>query len=102
MSARLQPHDIGMALESLPFWSLAADGKSLVRELVFADFSAAFCFMTAVALAAEKMDHHPDWSNAWNKVSVALTTHSSGGVTALDVRLAKTINGLADGLATAR
>ena len=66
-----------------------------MRNLVFADFAAAFSFMTAVALAAEKMDHHPDWSNAWNKVVISLTTHSAGGVTALDLELAAIINRLA-------
>ncbi|MFZ1773131.1 MAG: 4a-hydroxytetrahydrobiopterin dehydratase [Rhizobiaceae bacterium] len=91
----LAPHEISAALAGLPGWSLAADEKALMRNLVFADFAAAFSFMTAVALAAEKMDHHPDWSNAWNKVVISLTTHSAGGVTALDLELAAIINRLA-------
>lgn len=91
----LSPHEISAALAGLPGWSLAADEKALMRNLVFADFSAAFSFMTAVALAAEKIGHHPDWSNAWNKLAISLTTHSAGGVTVLDVKLAAVINRLA-------
>jgi 4a-hydroxytetrahydrobiopterin dehydratase len=64
----------------------------------FPDFSAAFAFMTRAAIAAEKADHHPDWSNSWNKVAVALSTHSAGGVTAKDVALAKAMDGFAGGL----
>ena len=61
---------------------------ALRREFVFADFPEAFAFMTRVALAAEKLDHHPEWTNVWSRVSVALTTHDAGGVTELDFRLA--------------
>lgn len=73
-------------LRELPGWRLEAG--SLRRDFLFPDFAEAFAFMTRVALAAEKMDHHPDWSNVWNRVSVSLSTHDAGGVTDLDFRLA--------------
>jgi len=73
-------------------WAVV-DGK-LHRELTFADFSEAFAFMTRVALAAERADHHPDWSNAWNKVVIDLVSHDAGAVTERDVRLAERINQL--------
>ncbi len=82
------------ALRTLPGWSYDPERKAIVRSFRFADFSAAFGFMTRVALAAEKADHHPDWSNVWNRVDVALTTHSAGGVTRLDIDLAHTIDAL--------
>jgi 4a-hydroxytetrahydrobiopterin dehydratase len=80
-------------LEALPAWSVV-DGK-LHRELEFADFPAAFGFMTRVALAAEKADHHPDWSNSWNRVVIDLVTHSAGGITENDLALAQKIDELA-------
>jgi 4a-hydroxytetrahydrobiopterin dehydratase len=71
-----------------------ADGK-LRRELTFADFSEAWAFMSRVALAAEKANHHPNWSNVWNRVTIELTTHDAGNtVTDRDVRMAETINEL--------
>ena len=91
---RLSDEEIEAALRALPGWSLAA-GK-LHREFRFADFSAAFGFMTRVALAAESADHHPDWSNVWNRVVIDLVTHDSGGVTESDVALAKRIGELAN------
>ncbi len=91
---RLSEGEIEAALRALPGWSLAA-GK-LHREFRFADFSAAFGFMTRVALAAEAADHHPDWSNVWNRVVIDLHTHDSGGVTESDVALAKRIGELAN------
>ena len=69
------------------------DGK-LHRELSFADFSEAFAFMTRVALAAEKADHHPDWSNSWNTVIIDLVSHDAGGLTARDLALAEAITAL--------
>ena len=67
---------------------------SLHRELAFADFSEAFAFMTRVALLAEAANHHPDWSNSWNKVVIDLVSHDAGGLTDRDVALATRINGL--------
>jgi 4a-hydroxytetrahydrobiopterin dehydratase len=86
------------ALEGLPDWRYDAASRSIRRDFAFADFGEAFAFMTRVALAAEKADHHPDWSNGWNKVSVALSTHSEGGVTGKDIALARAMDGFAGGL----
>lgn len=74
----------------LPAWSVV-DGK-LHRELRFADFNAAFGFMSRVALLAEAMGHHPEWSNIWNRVVIDLTTHDTGGLSNLDVELARRID----------
>ncbi len=76
----------------LPQWTLT-EGK-LHRQLQFADFVAAFGFMTQVALIAETMGHHPEWSNVWNKVTIQLTTHDTGGLSDLDVQLAQRIDQL--------
>ncbi|AWM78437.1 4a-hydroxytetrahydrobiopterin dehydratase [Phenylobacterium parvum] len=77
------------ALETLPLWGdLPGDRDVIARTFVFRDFNTAFAFMARVALKAERMDHHPEWSNVWNRVEVALTTHDAGGVTALDVEMA--------------
>lgn len=78
---------------SVPDGWEVVDGK-LHRELTFADFSEAFAFMTRVALAAEKADHHPDWSNSWNRVTIDLVSHDADGLTARDTTLAETINAL--------
>ncbi len=88
----LTPDALAAALRELAGWELRA-GK-LHRELTFADFSEAFAFMTRVALAAEKLDHHPDWSNVWNRVAIDLSTHDSGGITQSDVALARRIEEL--------
>jgi 4a-hydroxytetrahydrobiopterin dehydratase len=81
------------ALAALPGkWKLAADGKSMGQSFKFETFVEAFSFMTRVALIAEKMDHHPEWSNVYNKVEMTLTTHDAGGVTARDVKLAEAID----------
>ena len=74
-------------------WDEARDG--IVRHFAFRDFNQAFAFMTAVALAAEKADHHPEWSNVWNKVDIFLTTHDAHGLTHRDIALAKRIDRLA-------
>jgi 4a-hydroxytetrahydrobiopterin dehydratase len=70
-------------------WSHDEKRDAMTREFVFADFNRAFAFMTQVALAAEKADHHPEWSNVYNKVRVTLTTHDAGGVTQKDLDLAR-------------
>jgi 4a-hydroxytetrahydrobiopterin dehydratase len=79
-------------LARLPRWAVRK-GK-LRREFVFADFSEAFAFMARVALLAEKADHHPDWSNSWNKVLIELTSHDAGGLTQRDLDLAAAIERL--------
>ncbi|MEM0907205.1 MAG: 4a-hydroxytetrahydrobiopterin dehydratase [Pseudomonadota bacterium] len=75
-----------------PLWTLEPGGKAIMRDIKFADFTAAFAFMTKIAIAAEKMDHHPEWSNVYNKVSIRLTTHDAGGLTQKDVALASAID----------
>ena len=84
------------ALEALPLWAAVERRDALVRRLRFKDFNAAFGFMTRVALAAEALDHHPEWSNVYDRVEVVLTTHSARGVTALDVKLARMIDAFAE------
>ena len=79
--------------QHLPNWTLA--GGKLRRELRFGDFVEAFGFMARVALIAEAMGHHPEWSNVWNRVTIELTTHDAGGLTDLDLQLARRIDALA-------
>lgn len=76
-------------------WAIEEGGKALVRTFKFADFSEAFGFLTRVALHAEKIDHHPEFTNVWNRVDFRLTSHDAGGVTDRDVSLAEAINQLA-------
>lgn len=83
------------ALRDLPKWHYDESKEAITRRFEFGDFSAAFAFMTRVALAAEKADHHPDWSNSWNRVDISLTTHSDGGLTQRDVALAAAIDAAA-------
>jgi len=84
--------DLDGVVGELTDWTLAGDRKALVRSFVFKNFVEAFSFMSACALVAEKMDHHPEWSNVYKTVDVRLTTHDSGGITALDVTLAQQMN----------
>jgi 4a-hydroxytetrahydrobiopterin dehydratase len=94
MTNQLLSADQANALATeLPEWRLS-NGK-LKREIRFADFNQAFGFMTRVALVAETMGHHPEWSNVWNRVVIELTTHDLGGLSGLDVELAKRIDALA-------
>ena len=79
---------------TLAGWVVTEDGKAIAREVRFQDFSEAWGFMNRVALLAEGMGHHPDWSNVWNTVRIQLSTHDAGGLTELDVRLATAINRL--------
>lgn len=99
MTALLDEGAIGEGLAALPGWSYDAGAKAIRKRYRFADFSAAFAFMTRVALAAEKAGHHPDWSNAWNRVEIALSTHDAGGVTVRDLALAEAIEAAAASLA---
>jgi 4a-hydroxytetrahydrobiopterin dehydratase len=89
----LSSDELSRAIAELPGWSLA--GGKLHREFKFPNFVRAFAFMSAVALVAEKRDHHPEWSNVYGRVVVDLTTHDAGGVTQSDVDLARTMNELA-------
>jgi 4a-hydroxytetrahydrobiopterin dehydratase len=91
--AKLSAAAADARLSALPGWTRR--GKKLHRTFTFRDFSEAFGFMARVALAAEKLDHHPDWANVWNRVTVDLSTHDAGGLTELDFRLAAEMNRLA-------
>ena len=82
------------ALADLTHWTLRDDGLAIVRNFTFADFSQAFAFMTRVALLAETHDHHPEWSNVYNRVEITLTTHDAGGLTDKDTDLAGKIDRL--------
>ena len=93
---RLSEADVEKALAELPGWSIE-NGK-LHREWRFADFNAAFGFMTRVALEAERLNHHPEWSNVWNRVIVDLVTHDAGGLTKNDLKLARTMQKSGDGV----
>lgn len=93
---KLTDQELTSALAALPGWSVTA-GK-LHRGYQFPDFIHAFGFMATAAIAIEKMNHHPEWSNVWNKVEVDLTTHDSGGITIRDLELARTLDSLASRL----
>lgn len=82
-------------METPKGWSLEDGGKALVRTLKFRDFPEAFAFLTRVALHAEKVDHHPEFTSRWNRVDLRLTSHDAGGVTERDVKLAEAIDRLA-------
>ena len=88
----LSTDDLSALVRDLPAWTLESDGKAMSRNFKFADFKQAFAFMTRVAAEADRMDHHPEWSNIYNTVSIRLTTHDSGGVTESDIRLAEEID----------
>ena len=76
-------------------WVLSEDGKALEKSFRLKDFSQAFAFLTRVAMHAEKVDHHPEFTNIWNRVDFRLTTHDAGGVTERDVELARAIDRMA-------
>ena len=92
MADKLSDDAIRDGLHELPGWSL--ENAKLHREYKFANFATAFGFMTSAAIEAEKMNHHPEWFNVYSKVVIDLTTHSAGGVTALDFELARKMNKL--------
>jgi 4a-hydroxytetrahydrobiopterin dehydratase len=85
------------ALARLTGWSEVSGRDAITKKFVFADFNAAFGFMTRAALVAEKMDHHPEWFNVYKTVEVTLSTHDAGGVTELDVQLAAAMDRMAGG-----
>ena len=89
----------GRALALAPLlasgWTLAEELDAITKTFRFKDFSAAWGFMSRAALVAEKLDHHPEWSNVWNRVEVMLTTHDAGGLTQLDIDLAEAMDALA-------
>lgn len=96
MAQRLTDAERAALGTTVPGWAVVPNRDALQRAFKFADFSEAWGFMTRVALLAEKLDHHPDWSNVWNTVRIELTTHDAGGLSDNDVRLAQAINSLLD------
>ncbi len=90
--ARLTDAETREAIAALPGWTLAPGGDRIEREFRFVDFVNAFGFMTRVALLAERADHHPEWHNVYNRVTIGLTTHDAGGLSARDIALAREID----------
>ncbi len=92
MADLLADSELQAKLADLDGWAIDTEGKGLCRSFKFPDFSSAFAFMTRGAMMAEKLDHHPEWSNVYNRVEIRLSTHSAGGVTDLDIQLANALN----------
>ncbi|MBC2779113.1 4a-hydroxytetrahydrobiopterin dehydratase [Parasphingopyxis marina] len=95
MIEKLSDEARSAALSGLPDWTHDAERDAITRQFRFADFSEAFAFMTRAALLAEKMDHHPEWFNVYNKVEVTLITHDCDGLSERDVAMAKAMDGFA-------
>ena len=95
MTSKLSGKARSDALAALKGWSEVEGRDAIQRSFKFADFNQAWGFMTRVALAAEKADHHPEWSNVYNRVDIVLSTHDAGGLSEKDVALARFIDGLA-------
>jgi 4a-hydroxytetrahydrobiopterin dehydratase len=98
MVKRLDEAERTALLPTLAGWTHEPERDGITRRFVFADFVAAFGFMTRVALIAEKADHHPEWSNVWNRVDILLTTHEAGGLSIRDVELARAIDKASEGV----
>ncbi len=96
MIKRLSDTERAKALAELTHWKLVSGRDAIRREFKFRDFNQAFGFMARVALFAEKADHHPEWSNVYNKVEIVLSTHDAGGLSDRDVALAKAIDGASE------
>lgn len=88
---------VAEVLGQLPAWRAVEGREAIARTFVFKDFAAAFAFMTHAALVAERLDHHPEWRNVYGRVEVVLATHDAGGVTELDLRLARAMDAAAGG-----
>ena len=101
MAERLSAEARKSALGELPGWADVAGREAIAKTFIFKDFNQAFGFMTRAALVAEKSDHHPEWRNVYKTVEVVLATHDAGGVTALDIDLAKAMNAIAGELGAA-
>jgi 4a-hydroxytetrahydrobiopterin dehydratase len=97
MAGRLSPTEKRAALGRLSGWTDVEGRDAIAKRFVFADFNAAFGFMTQVALVAEKMDHHPEWTNVYKTVDVTLSSHDADGVSARDIKLAEAIERIAGG-----
>ncbi len=96
MVEQLSEAERAEALDGLPDWDWDEARDAITRSLVFTDFVEAFGFMSRVALLAEKADHHPEWSNVWNRVDILLTTHDAGGLSHRDIELAAAIDALVE------
>jgi 4a-hydroxytetrahydrobiopterin dehydratase len=94
MVEQLTDEQRAAAIDRLGEWDYDEARDALTRSFLFADFSEAFAFMTRVALLAEKHDHHPEWSNVWNRVDMLLTTHDAGGLSQRDVKMAEAVDRL--------
>ena len=94
MVERLSDEERAALGRKLPEWRMASDRDAIVRSFRFADFAAAWGFMSRVALLAEKLDHHPEWSNVYNRVEILLSTHDAGGLSRRDVVLAQAIDAI--------
>jgi 4a-hydroxytetrahydrobiopterin dehydratase len=94
MIEKLNDEDRAVSLATLPEWTTATDVDGIARTFSFSSFVDAFGFMTKVALLAEKADHHPEWSNVYNRVHIMLTTHDAGGLSQRDIALAGAIDAL--------
>ena len=92
---RLSEEELKQALSELDGWQKVNNREAISKSFKFKDFNAAFGFMTRAALHAEKLDHHPEWFNVYNRVDVTLSTHSENGITELDIKLAKKMNAIA-------
>ena len=101
MAERLSAEARKAALKGLPEWAEASGREAIARTFIFKDFNEAFGFMARAALVAEKSDHHPEWRNVYKTVEVVLATHDAGGVTELDIALAKAMNKIAGQLGVA-
>lgn len=97
MPCKLSPEDRDAALAQLPGWSTVEGRDAITRRFSFKTFNQAFGFMSRCALVAERMNHHPEWSNVYNTVEVTLSTHDANGVTELDIKLARFMNQIAEG-----
>lgn len=94
MVEQLNEAERAAAIDRLGEWDYDDARDALTRSILFEDFSEAFAFMTRVAMLAETMNHHPEWSNVWNRVDILLTTHDAGGLSRLDVRMAEAVDAL--------
>ena len=92
MAKKISVKQRNESLKKLDGWKKTRGKDSVEKDFIFKDFQSAFSWMTKIAFVAEKMDHHPEWFNVYNKVHVTLTTHDAGGITQLDIDLANTMN----------
>lgn len=95
MITKLFGHQVTAALENLTGWALIHDGRAIRKDFEFQDFETSWAFMNRIAMSAEKMNHHPDWRNVYNRVEITLTTHDADGITTRDITLAEKIESYA-------